>query len=133
MIGELFNTILNTLDDILSIKELPNFGVLPPPIVVLSQTRGGMSALRAANTVLEKKKALGLPTGNLTDGTANCDDILWYTAIQAIINEITNESKITTATSPGTQIVASGFDAVGIPVVVYGSTVTFGIGGTIIE
>lgn len=133
MIGEIFNTILNTLDNILSIKELPNFGVIPPPIVVLSQARGGMSALRAANTVLEKKKALGLPTGNLTDGTANCDDILWYTAIQAIINEITNESKITTATSPGTQLIGTGIGNLGIPIVVYGSTVTFGIGGTIIE
>ena len=133
MIGEIFDTILNTLDDILSIKELPNFGVLPPPIVVLSQGRGGMSALRAANKVLEFKKSKNLPTGNLTDGTANLDDLLWYTAIQAIIDEITNESKITTAASPGTQLVGTGIGNLGIPIVIYGATTTFGIGGTIIE
>jgi hypothetical protein len=118
--------------NILAIKELPNVGIIPSPLVALSKVRGGMSALRAANKVLEKKKELGLPTGNLADGSANYDDILWYTVIKAILDEITNESKITSTAIPGTQIVASGGNAGG-PIVVYGSTTTFANGGTIIE
>jgi hypothetical protein len=133
MILSILAAAINTLNDILSIKPPPNLGTIPPPIVVLSKTRGGMSSLRAANKVLEKKKELGLPTGNLADGSANFDDILWYTAIKAIIDEITNEAKITSASLPGTQIAASGTDAEGMPVVVYGSTITFADGGTIIE
>ena len=106
--------------NILAIKELPNVGIIPQPLVALSKSRGGMSSLRAANKVLEKKKELGLPTGNLADGSANFDDILWYTAIKAILDEITNEAKISSTAIPGTQIAASGTDAAGVPVVVYG-------------
>jgi hypothetical protein len=132
MIKDILNAAINTLNDILSIKTPPNFGTIPSPIVVLSKTRNGMSALRAANKVLEKKKELGIPTGNLSDGSANYDDILWYTAIKAIIDEITNEARITSSDAPGTQIVAAGGNAGG-PIVVYGSTTTFSNGGTIIE
>jgi hypothetical protein len=132
MILSILEAAINTLNDILSIKPPPNLGTISPPIVVLSKTRSGMSPLRAANKVLEKKKELGLPTGNLADGSANFDDILWYTAIKAIIDEITNEAKITSSSLPGTQIAASGGNAGG-PVVVYGATTTFADGGTIIE
>lgn len=132
MIKDILKGAISSISSILSIKKLPNAGVVPSPLVTLSQFRGGMSALRAANKVLEKKKELGLPTGNLTDGSANDDDILWYTAIKAILHEITVESKITTATLPGTQVVAAGAN-VGGPIVVYGSTITFGQGGTVIE
>jgi hypothetical protein len=132
MILSILEAAINTLNDILSIKPPPNLGTISPPIVVLSKTRSGMSPLRAANKVLEKKKELGLPTGNLADGSANFDDILWYTAIKAIIDEITNEAKITSSSLPGTQIAASGGNAGG-PVVVYGATTTFSDGGTIIE
>ena len=132
MVKEILEAALNTLNNILSIKPPPNFGTIPPPLVILSKTRGGMSALRATNKVLEKKKELGIPTGNLTDGSANDDDILWYTAIKAILDEITNEARITSVDAPGTQVVASGGNAGG-PIVVYGSTTTFSNGGTIIE
>jgi hypothetical protein len=91
-----------------------------------------MSAIRATEKVLMMKRELGLPTGNLTDGTANDDDILWYTAIKAIIDEITNEAKITTTSIPGTQVAASGGNAGG-PIVVYGATTSFSDGGVIIS
>ena len=92
-----------------------------------------MSAERAWNKVMAIKQEKGIPVGNLSDGTANLDDILWYTAIKAIMDEIVNESQITTSILPGTQIIASGSDATGSPVVVYGTTISFGIGGTIIS
>ena len=118
--------------NILSVKELPNIGIVPQPLVALAKTRGGMSALRAANKVYEKKKELGLPTGTLPDGSGNFDDILWYTAIKAILDEITNEAKISSTSIPGTQIIASGGNGGG-PVTVYGSTITFSDGASIIE
>jgi len=132
MIDSLLKDTIQTISNILSIKELPNVGTIPPQLAALSKSRGGMSALRAANKVLEKKKELGLPTGNLTDGSANYDDILWYTAIKAIMDEITNEAKISSTSIPGTQLVASGGNAGG-PIVVYGATTSFSDGGTIIE
>jgi hypothetical protein len=133
MIEEIFDSILITLEDILSLKELPNFGVLDPTTTTNSRVRGGMSAIRAASKVLEFKKAKGLPTGPLPDGSPNIDDELWYIAIQAIMHEIVNESKISTSVYPGTLLSAEGFDAAGVPVAVIGFTTTFGIGGTVIE
>jgi len=132
MVKEVLECALITLTGILSIKPPPNLGTIPSPLVVLSKTRGGMSALRVANKVFEKKKELGLPTGNLPDGSPNFDDILWYTAIKGIIDEITNESKITSSDIPGTQVVASGGNTGG-PIVVYGATTTFATGGALIE
>jgi hypothetical protein len=132
MIISILEAGINTLNDILSIKPPPNLGAIPAPVVVLAKTRTGMSSLRAANKVLEKKKELGLPTGNLADGSANLDDILWYTAIKAIIDEITIHAQVTSSSLPGTQIAASGGNAGG-PVVVYGSTTTFSDGSTIIS
>jgi hypothetical protein len=132
MTSSILECAIITVANILAIRELPNVGVIPQPLVALSKSRGGMSSLRAANKVLEKKKELGLPTGNLADGSANFDDILWYTAIKAILDEITNEAKISSTSIPGTQVVASGGN-VGGPIVVYGATTTFADGGTIIE
>jgi|LakMenEpi03Aug12_release.lakeMendotaPanAssembly.Ray.scaffolds.fasta_scaffold2022641_1 hypothetical protein len=132
MIDKVFKEAIESLNNILAIKELPNVGVVPPQLAALSKSRGGMSAIRAANKVLEKKKELGLPTGNLEDGSANDDDILWYIAIQSMVDEITKEAKITSTSIPGTQIVASGGNAGG-PIVVYGATTSFSDGGTIIE
>lgn len=133
MVGEIFNRILNTLDDVLSIKELPNIGVLPPPVVTLSQSRAGMAVDRAWGKILEFKKEKGLPTGTLADGSDNIDDMMWRILIEAIMEEIYSHSKITTAISPGVQIVGTGIGNLGLPVVVYGATTSFGIGGTIIE
>ena len=132
MTNDILKNAINSINNILAIQELPNVGQVPKPLVSISSTRNGMSAIRAAEKVLVKKRELGLPTGNLTDGTANDDDILWYTAIKAIIDEITTEAKITSTSAPGTQLVASGGNAGG-PIVVYGSTTTFTNGGTIIS
>lgn len=132
MVVSTLQNALNTLSTILSIKPPPNLGVVPPPLIPLSRTRGGMSALRATNKVLEKKKELGIPTGNLTDGSANYDDILWYTAIKAIIDEITNEARISSTDIPGTPVVASGGNSGG-PIVVFGATTSFSNGGAVIE
>jgi hypothetical protein len=129
---ETIKNILNSITSLLKIKDTPNFGTPPSQLVVLTRNREGISVIRATNKVLEKKRELGIPTGNLVDGSANSDDILWYTAINAIIEELTEHAKITTAISAGQQIVASGANSGG-PVVCYGNTITFGVGGTIIE
>jgi len=132
MNGQLTKRFIKSVNDILEIQELPNVGKVPKPTVYLSNTRNGMSAIRATEKVLLAKRELGIPTGNLTDGSANYDDILWYTAIKAIIDEITIEAKITSTSIPGTQVVASGGNAGG-PIVVYGSTTTFTDGGAVIS
>jgi hypothetical protein len=132
MTGDILKNLMKSVNNILAIQELPNVGQVPSPTVPLSQSRNGMSAIRAAEKILLKKRELGLPTGNLADGTANDDDILWYETIKAVIHEITTESKITSVSIPGTQMTAAGGNAGG-PIVVYGATTTFTNGGSIIS
>jgi hypothetical protein len=132
MTKEILEAGINTLNDILSFESPPNIGAIPSEIVVLASGRSGVSPTRAANKVLEKKKELGIPTGNLPDGSPNDDDILWITAIEAILHEIIHEAKITTGILPGTQMTAAGGNAGG-PVSVYGISTTFAKGSTIIE
>jgi hypothetical protein len=132
MIKSTIDSLLTNLKTALNIKQPKNMGVLPSDLVLLTSNRDGMSVIRATNKVLEAKRKLGLPTGNLEDGTLNSDDILWKTVIEAIMEEITQHAKITTAIVAGQQIVATGGNAGG-PVTVYGTTVTNGQGGTVIE
>jgi hypothetical protein len=132
MNGQLTKRFIKSVNDILEIQELPNVGKIPKPTVYLSNTRNGMSAYRAYEKVLVAKRELGIPTGPLPDGSPNLDDELWRIVIKAIIDEITIESKITSTSIPGTQVVASGGNAGG-PIVVYGSTTTFTDGGAVIS
>lgn len=132
MTGDILKNLMRSVNNILAIQELPNVGQIPQPAVYLSNHRNGMSAIRAAEKVLVKKRELGLPTGNLVDGTANDDDVLWYTVIKALMHEITTESKITSTSIPGTQITAAGGNAGG-PIVVQGATVSFTNGGAVIS
>jgi hypothetical protein len=132
MSGDILKNLMKSVQNILGIQELPNVGQLPQPLVYLATHRNGMSAIRATEKVLVKKRELGIPTGNLEDGSANDDDILWYTAIKAIIHEITTEAKITSTSIPGTQVTAAGGN-VGGPIVVQGTTITFSEGASVIS
>ena len=131
MSGDILKNLMRSVQNILGIQELPNVGRIPKELTYLSNNRNGMSAIRATEKVLVKKRELGIPTGNLLDGSANDDDILWYTAIKAIIHEITTEAKITATSIPGTQVTAAGGN-VGGPIVVQGTTITFSEGGAVI-
>lgn len=132
MVSNILTTIINQINSVLKIKETPNFGKLPAPLISETGIRNGMSVKRVFSKYLEMKKQLNIPTGNLEDGTPNYEEILIYTLIQAILDEMRLESKINTAIRPGQNVVASGGNAGG-PITVYGVTTTYGTGGTTIE
>lgn len=120
----LFDKSVTELNDILSIKELPNFGGIPQPIVPNSRTRPGVSVQRAYERVMAKKEELGLFIGVLPDGSKNKDNEIIREIITAIIDEITLYSKINSVDLPGTDVVVAS------PVgPLYGKTVNFSIGG----
>ncbi len=105
---------------------------VPPPAILLTSTRPGMSPLNIAMKVLAKKKELGLPVGNYEDGSANANDIMWLEFAKAVVAEIQESAKTTVVIPPGTQIVASGGNAGG-PVVSYGNTITLTTGYAVIQ
>jgi hypothetical protein len=105
---------------------------VPPPIILMSQTRSGLSPLKITQAILAKKKELGLPTGNLDDGSVNYDDIIIKEIVTQIIKAIQEDARITVVIPPGTPLIASGANAGG-PILTHGATLSFAIGGGLIE
>jgi hypothetical protein len=134
MVISILKSALENLSAILnSIEPPPNFSVTPPPLVPLSQTRGGVSSFRALSEVIRRKRdELGLPTGPLPDGTTNYDEKIIEFIIEAILKEITENAKIESVDYPGTQVTVAGGN-VGGPFVAYGTTITFSNGGALIS
>jgi hypothetical protein len=104
---------------------------LPPLAILASQGREGMSALKSANAILDKKRELGLPTGNYEDGTANYDDIIIYEIVKQIQKSVREDANIQVVLPAGIPITASGANAGG-PVQVVGATTYTANGGAIV-
>lgn len=124
--------VLNELNLLMSIPETNNSTYIPTPLILSSQNRAGLSAIRVSNAVIAKKEELGLTTGTNVDGTPNYDDIIIREIVAQIIKEIQENGKFTVAIPPGASVVANGGNAGG-PVVVYGQTTSFSRGGGIIQ
>jgi hypothetical protein len=129
----LSKSITDAVSKILSIKDTTKAPKIAKPIIVNSQFRTGLSALKIANNVLQKKRELGLPTGNYEDGTANFNDIIIKEIIDQILIAIQEDAKITISIPPGSPVTASGIGGDGVPVVVQGATTAFQSGGAIIQ
>jgi hypothetical protein len=129
----LSKTITDALSKILSLKDTTKTPKIPSPIILNSQNRSGLSALKIANKVLQKKRELGLPTGNYEDGTANYNDIIIKEIIEQILIAIQEDAKITVAIPLGIPVTASGIGGDGVPVVVQGATTNIQSGGAIIQ
>lgn len=105
---------------------------VPPYLILNSKERPGLSPLKTTQSILEKKKELGLPVGTYEDGTPNYDDIMIRQMVTEVFKSLLEDAKITVVIPPGTQLTASGANAGG-PVVSQGVTVTITIGGAVIQ
>ena len=115
--------------------DLSNIGpspVIPSPTCTLSSTRSGLSAIKTTFAILARKKELGLPVGEYEDGSMNQNDLLINAIVTEIFKAIQEDSKITVGINPGQSIQGSGSN-VGGPIVVVGTTITYGSGGAIIQ
>jgi hypothetical protein len=129
----IINDIINKLNKVLDINACGGAKPKLPPLTILaSQNRAGMSALKTANAVLDKKRELGLPTGNYEDGTANYDDIIIYEIVKQIQKSIREDANIQVVIPAGIPVQASGANAGG-PVVVVGATTFTSSGGGIVS
>lgn len=115
--------------------DLSSVGVsptIPSPTCTLSSTRSGLSAIKTTFAILARKKELGLPVGDYEDGSMNQNDLLINAIVTEIFKAIQEDSKITVGINPGQSIQGSGSNGGG-PVVVVGTTITYGSGGAIIQ
>ena len=108
----------NVLDQLFRLLKIPNIPGgfnIPPPLLFATAIRPGFSDTKAFMGVLEKYQEMGLPTGDLPDGSANPMLMLEYQRIKAIESERSMNSvvksinyPITVATPVGPGVAAPG-------------------------
>lgn len=130
--NNLLKKLINNISNILDLKHTSKAPDVPSPLILLSQQRNGLSAIKSANIILNYKQELGLPTGNYDDGTANANDIIILKIFEEVYRALNEDAKITVAVEPGTQLTASGGNSGG-PIQVVGTTISVGKGGAVIQ
>jgi hypothetical protein len=126
-----FNSVVKTLLNFFKIPETvaPR---IPPPTVILSKARPGLSPSKIAARIIRRQSEVGAPIGDLPDGTESITEKMEVIRIEEIINSLTTEARITTAIEPNIQVVSTGANAGG-PIVTNGQTVTLGSGYGVIQ
>lgn len=95
---------------------------LPPPLILLTSDRPGLSPSKIASRIIQRKSEAGLPVGPLVGGSPAPDEIMEKIRIEEIINALTTESRVDIAIKPGTAIQGTGGNAGG-PVQIFGTTI----------
>lgn len=130
-----YNNITEMLSKITSLLNIPK----PPdppiatPLVLLSESRPGMSAQKIGAEIIRRRADAGLPVGVLPSGKVNPAELMEIIRAQVYMNALSSEARTTVAIQPGTPVTAYGVDASGMPVVVNGITTGIGIGNAIIQ
>lgn len=106
---------------------------VPAPLVLLASNKNGLSAREVAKNIIARQSEAGAPIGALPDGQQSVSEKMEFIRAQEIINHFISNARIKVVIPPGTPIQASGIDATGTPVQVFGSTVGLAIGNAIIE
>lgn len=128
-----FSSILDGINKILKLQNAGGTTTVPTPLILVgAQTRPGLSAIKIANTIIQRKSEAGLPIGALPSGAVSPDEIMERIRIEEIIKAIQQDAKLTVAIPPGTTLSAAGASAAG-PVTVFGSTITITTGYGVIQ
>jgi len=90
-------------------------------ILIGTKTREGLSAIRMASKIIERKKELGIPTTPLESGGVNLDLQMEVARCETIIDEFLTHARVEAAFPPGVPVTATGGNAGG-PIVVQGLT-----------
>lgn len=113
--------LLNGLNKVLNVKT--STPMIPAPLIIIgSQNKSGLSAIKIASRIIARKSEAGLPTGNLPSGSISPDEIMWRIVIEEIIRGFQQDGIIDVAIPPGTTVASAGTSPAG-PVTTVGSTI----------
>lgn len=126
-----FRSVLTAVSQLLDIPTPPS-GLLPPPNILATAARPGLSPKKLAARIIARQSDAGLPVGPLPSGADNPAELMEIIRIEEIVKSLQTEARIQVTIQPGIPIVASGANAGG-PVVVAGSTLVFGQGFAVIS
>jgi hypothetical protein len=128
-----FDSIVSAINKLLKIKPTGGNTTIPSPLIIVGgEKRSGLSAIKIANAIIQRKSEAGLPVGALPSGAVSPDEIMERIRIEEIIKAFQEDAKITIAITPGTSLTANGTSPSG-PVTVFGSTITIATGYGVIQ
>jgi hypothetical protein len=96
----LLNNIQQILRLLLEGPNVPGFGV-PSPLLLLAAALPGVSTDRATINVVELMQKVGLPTGDLPDGTSNQMVLFAKKVLEGYDLEVTQNGKVSVMTPAG--------------------------------
>jgi len=128
-----FDSIMGAINKILKLQNAGGTTSVPPPLIMVGgANRPGLSAIKIASAIIQRKSEAGLPVGALPSGGVSPDEIMERIRIEEIIKALQEDAKITIAIPPGTTLTANGSSPSG-PVTVFGSTITIATGYAVIQ
>lgn len=126
-------SILGGIKKIMKIQNNSSSASIPAPLILVgSPQRVGLSAIKIASRIIQRKTEAGLPVGNLPSGAVSPDELMERIRIEEIIKALQEDAKITVAIPPGTALTAAGASPSG-PVTVVGTTITITTGYAVIQ
>lgn len=103
MLGDI--NVISDLIDIFFITQTEPQTKLPSPLVYNgSVLRSGLSSQKIASRIISRQRELGIPTGDLPDGSLNISEQMEIIRIEEILNALLTEAKIQIVLPPGVGI-----------------------------
>lgn len=130
-----FNNIDSITQGLLTAMQIPKPPDLPipSPLVLLSESRAGLSAQEMAAEVIRRQAEAGIPVGALPDGSISPSEQMEIIRMQVLIEHLTTKMRTTVAIVPGTALAIQGVTATGEPVIGTGTVVGIASGSAVIQ
>jgi hypothetical protein len=128
-ISSLVETLTNTLDS----ASMPA-NVLPPLLLkCISLQRPGLSAYKIATQIIENNRAIGLPTEDNPDGSANLINQYTYNVVKCMVDAIKNDASVQVAIPMQSLLIQATGGNAGGPITCVGTNLIDSLGNGIIQ
>jgi hypothetical protein len=128
-ISSIVETLTNTLDS----ASMPA-NVLPPLLLkCISLQRPGLSAYKIATQIIENNRAIGLPTEDNPDGSANLINQYTYNVVKSMVDAIKNDASVQVAIPMQSLLIQATGGNAGGPITCVGTNLIDSLGNGIIQ
>jgi hypothetical protein len=127
------STIVDTLTNTLDSTNMPA-NVLPPFLLkCLALNRPGLSAYKISAQIIQNNKALGLPTEEAPDGSANIINQYTYNVVKCIVDALKNDATVQVAIPMQSLLIQATGGSAGGPVTCIGTNLMDSLGNGILQ
>jgi len=123
------NDVVGLLDTEMSLNKSTPPEVPTPLILGGAVNKSGLSVRDIVKKIIQRKSEIGIPVGNLPDGSESLDEKMLYVIVETIVEAFIENAKISIAIPAGIGLTASGGNAGGaVQVVGMTTSIVRGVG-----